>query len=244
MFAPPPACSHFAGVSAQQRGRSGRGAAAAGRQPNQDQRAAPHAPERRRAERDAALRPALSRGGRCAAVAPRAWCCGHRQALAVVTRPFSMSASVAFVCRGLSTAAPAGSAVPWRRPRWRAADPPLLAARPPAPPAVRNLVEQAQFAHLCTIMCNMHHRRAGYPFGSLVDFAADGAGHPIFRCGAQSCRAAAVHGAAEASHLAVVAHSAASCCAHLATCAASWFQAASPLATACGHCLASTRAQR
>jgi hypothetical protein len=46
--------------------------------------------------------------------------------------------------------------------------------------AVRNLVEQAQFAHLCTIMCNMHHRRAGYPFGSLVDFAADGAGHPIF----------------------------------------------------------------
>lgn len=52
----------------------------------------------------------------------------------------------------------------------------------PSPPAVRNLVEQAQFAHLCTIMCNMHHRRAGYPFGSLVDFAADGAGHPIFRC--------------------------------------------------------------
>ncbi|KAL4435164.1 hypothetical protein ABPG77_001846 [Micractinium sp. CCAP 211/92] len=46
--------------------------------------------------------------------------------------------------------------------------------------AVRNLVEQAQFAHLCTLMCNMHHRRAGYPFGSLVDFAADGAGHPIF----------------------------------------------------------------
>lgn len=51
-----------------------------------------------------------------------------------------------------------------------------------APPAVRNLVEQAQFAHLCTVMSNMHHRRAGYPFGSLVDFAADGAGHPIFRC--------------------------------------------------------------
>ena len=48
--------------------------------------------------------------------------------------------------------------------------------------AVRNLVEQAQYAHLCTIMCGMHHRRAGYPFGSLVDFAADGAGHPIFRC--------------------------------------------------------------
>lgn len=46
--------------------------------------------------------------------------------------------------------------------------------------AVRNLVEQAQFAHLCTIMSNMHHRRAGYPFGTVVDFAADGAGHPIF----------------------------------------------------------------
>ncbi|EFN55759.1 hypothetical protein CHLNCDRAFT_16890, partial [Chlorella variabilis] len=45
--------------------------------------------------------------------------------------------------------------------------------------AVRNLVEQAQFAHLCTVMSNMHHRRAGYPFGSLVDFAADGAGHPV-----------------------------------------------------------------
>ena len=29
-------------------------------------------------------------------------------------------------------------------------------------------------------MSYMHHRRAGYPFGMLVDFAADGAGHPIF----------------------------------------------------------------
>ncbi len=46
--------------------------------------------------------------------------------------------------------------------------------------AVRNLVEQAQFAHLCTIMSNMHHRRAGYPFGTVVDFATDGAGCPIF----------------------------------------------------------------
>ncbi|KAK9816434.1 hypothetical protein WJX72_000205 [[Myrmecia] bisecta] len=46
--------------------------------------------------------------------------------------------------------------------------------------AVRNLVEQAQFAHLCTLMSNMHHRRAGYPFGTLVDFASDGAGFPIF----------------------------------------------------------------
>ena len=26
----------------------------------------------------------------------------------------------------------------------------------------------------------MHHRRAGYPFGTLVDFASDGAGMPIF----------------------------------------------------------------
>jgi len=46
--------------------------------------------------------------------------------------------------------------------------------------AVRNLVEQAQFAHLCTIMSGMHHRRSGYPFGTVVDFAADGAGYPIF----------------------------------------------------------------
>ncbi|GAB4823563.1 hypothetical protein N2152v2_010609 [Parachlorella kessleri] len=46
--------------------------------------------------------------------------------------------------------------------------------------AVRNLVEQANYAHLCTIMSGMHHRRAGYPFGTLVDFAADGGGYPIF----------------------------------------------------------------
>lgn len=46
--------------------------------------------------------------------------------------------------------------------------------------AVRNLVEQAQFAHLCTVMSGMHHRRSGFPFGTLVDFAADGAGFPIF----------------------------------------------------------------
>eukprot|EP00873_Tetraselmis_striata_P041045 jgi/Tetstr1/461309/TSEL_006436.t1 len=46
--------------------------------------------------------------------------------------------------------------------------------------AVRNLVEQAQFGHLCTLMSDMHHRRAGYPFGSVVDFACDGAGSPIF----------------------------------------------------------------
>ncbi|KAK3035549.1 hypothetical protein RJ639_034754 [Escallonia herrerae] len=46
--------------------------------------------------------------------------------------------------------------------------------------AVRNLMEQARFAHLCTVMSRMHHRREGYPFGSLVDFAADPMGHPIF----------------------------------------------------------------
>lgn len=46
--------------------------------------------------------------------------------------------------------------------------------------AVRNLVEQARFAHLCTVMSHMHHRRAGYPFGTLVDFAVDGAGMPVF----------------------------------------------------------------
>ncbi|KAM0943272.1 putative FMN-binding split barrel [Dioscorea sansibarensis] len=46
--------------------------------------------------------------------------------------------------------------------------------------AVRNLMEQARFAHLCTVMSRMHHRRAFYPFGSLVDFAPDPLGHPIF----------------------------------------------------------------
>lgn len=46
--------------------------------------------------------------------------------------------------------------------------------------AVRNLMEQARFAQLCTVMSRMHHRREGYPFGSLVDFAPDSMGHPIF----------------------------------------------------------------
>lgn len=32
---------------------------------------------------------------------------------------------------------------------------------------------KARFAHLCTVMSRMHHRREGYPFGSLVDFAPD-----------------------------------------------------------------------
>lgn len=35
---------------------------------------------------------------------------------------------------------------------------------------------QARYAHLCTIMSRMHHRRRGYPFGSLVDFATDASG--------------------------------------------------------------------
>ncbi|KAK4772528.1 hypothetical protein SAY86_014303 [Trapa natans] len=51
---------------------------------------------------------------------------------------------------------------------------------PPPALAVRNLMEQARFAHLCTVMSRMHHRREGYPFGSLVDFAPDSTGHPIF----------------------------------------------------------------
>lgn len=51
---------------------------------------------------------------------------------------------------------------------------------PPPALAVRNLMEQARFAHLCTVMSRMHHRRAGYPCGSLVDYATDSVGHPIF----------------------------------------------------------------
>nr|CAB3483524.1 unnamed protein product [Digitaria exilis] len=51
---------------------------------------------------------------------------------------------------------------------------------PPPALAVRNLMEQARFAHLCSVMSGMHHRRTGYPFGSLVDFANDSMGHPIF----------------------------------------------------------------
>lgn len=35
---------------------------------------------------------------------------------------------------------------------------------------------KARFAHLCTVMSRMHHRRAFYPFGSLVDFAPDAMG--------------------------------------------------------------------
>lgn len=34
-------------------------------------------------------------------------------------------------------------------------------------------MEQARYGHLCTLMSRMHHRRTGYPFGSLVDFATE-----------------------------------------------------------------------
>jgi len=50
----------------------------------------------------------------------------------------------------------------------------------PSPPvAVRNLMELARFGQLCTMMSGMQHRRDGYPFGTVVDFAIDGAGMPI-----------------------------------------------------------------
>ncbi|KAG6517495.1 uncharacterized protein LOC122055893 [Zingiber officinale] len=45
---------------------------------------------------------------------------------------------------------------------------------------VRNLMEQARFGQLCTIMSHMHHHRIGYPTGSLVDFIVDSLGHPVF----------------------------------------------------------------
>lgn len=51
---------------------------------------------------------------------------------------------------------------------------------PPPPVAVRNLMEQAEHAHLATVMSRMHHRRAGFPFCSLVQYAVDRGGHPVF----------------------------------------------------------------
>ncbi|KAG1678975.1 hypothetical protein FOA52_013038 [Chlamydomonas sp. UWO 241] len=45
--------------------------------------------------------------------------------------------------------------------------------------AVRNLMEVAVHGHLCTKMNSMQHRRDGYPFATVVDFATDGAGMPI-----------------------------------------------------------------
>lgn len=46
--------------------------------------------------------------------------------------------------------------------------------------AVRNLVEHARHAHMSTVMSKAQHRRADYPFGSIVEFAVDGSGHPVF----------------------------------------------------------------
>ena len=46
--------------------------------------------------------------------------------------------------------------------------------------SVRNLMEQALFGDLCTKMSPMDHRRAGWPVASLVDFATDAEGTPIF----------------------------------------------------------------
>eukprot|EP00201_Polytomella_parva_P020810 CAMPEP_0175041930 /NCGR_PEP_ID=MMETSP0052_2-20121109/2230_1 /TAXON_ID=51329 ORGANISM="Polytomella parva, Strain SAG 63-3" /NCGR_SAMPLE_ID=MMETSP0052_2 /ASSEMBLY_ACC=CAM_ASM_000194 /LENGTH=345 /DNA_ID=CAMNT_0016304583 /DNA_START=142 /DNA_END=1179 /DNA_ORIENTATION=- len=60
---------------------------------------------------------------------------------------------------------------------------------PPPQVAVRNLVELARYGHLCTMMSQMHHRRAGYPFGTVVDFATDGAGYPIFMLSSLSIHA-------------------------------------------------------
>ena len=45
--------------------------------------------------------------------------------------------------------------------------------------AVRNLLEQATYGHLCTLTSRMHHRRRGYPYGASVEFAVDAAGSPI-----------------------------------------------------------------
>jgi len=46
--------------------------------------------------------------------------------------------------------------------------------------SARNLMEQALFGDLCTTMSPMDHRRAGWPVASLVDYATDSEGTPIF----------------------------------------------------------------
>ena len=46
--------------------------------------------------------------------------------------------------------------------------------------AVRNLLEYAKHAHMSTVMSKAQHRRANYPFGSIVEFAVDGSGYPVF----------------------------------------------------------------
>ena len=45
--------------------------------------------------------------------------------------------------------------------------------------AVRNLMEQARYGHLCTITSKMHHRRSGFPYGAVVELAVDASGAPI-----------------------------------------------------------------
>jgi hypothetical protein len=40
----------------------------------------------------------------------------------------------------------------------------------------RYFTELADYADLSTIMSDMNHRRAGYPFASTVDFATDADG--------------------------------------------------------------------
>ncbi|CAI5505097.1 unnamed protein product [Closterium sp. Naga37s-1] len=83
---------------------------------------------------------------------------------------------------------------PYRRRVWRAAaaggeavagaSPLVTAAGDSAVApavAVRNLVAQAQYAQLCSIMPRSHHRRKGYPFGSLVDFTTDAGGRESTR---------------------------------------------------------------
>ena len=55
--------------------------------------------------------------------------------------------------------------------------------------AARNLMELADYGDLSTKMSDMHHRRAGYRFGSTVDFATDAAGHPILSGAAAITRA-------------------------------------------------------
>ncbi|CAO2211531.1 unnamed protein product [Urochloa humidicola] len=42
---------------------------------------------------------------------------------------------------------------------------------PPPALAVRNLMEQARFAHLCSVMSGMHHRRTGYPFDPIFSLS-------------------------------------------------------------------------
>ncbi|KAG0524459.1 hypothetical protein BDA96_07G213300 [Sorghum bicolor] len=49
---------------------------------------------------------------------------------------------------------------------------------PPPALAVHNLMEQARFAHLFSVM-SMHHRHTGYLFGSLVDFANESMGREL-----------------------------------------------------------------